>query len=130
MPSLSEILDAKSRVMDRLLRPRVDPDEKDSSAMLAHNFTGAAPAYKITKGVQSTDLCLAIFVRSKLPDDFLGKYNIRTGYLRDRIGDIPTDVVETGSFRPAGGAAVNAKTAVIGMGADVSMAGRATHGTL
>lgn len=132
MPSISQILRIKSRVVNKLLQP--DPDSIDyadpAAVWLSRNFVGVGPAYRIKEGEEQPEMCLAIYVRMKLAREYLGKYYL-ADFLRKEIEKLPIDVVETGPIRPMMAAtAPLIPKCHISIGGDVSMAGRATHGTL
>jgi hypothetical protein len=130
MPTLDEILHAKDRVSGRLLQPdSSEIDAPESLGTLSRNFVGVGAGYRVKGGQIQNEMCLVVFVRIKLRPEYLGPYNVAS-YLKNEIGDFPVDVVETGSFRSLAASYPAGPMSQLVSGADVTMAGRATHGTV
>ena len=133
MEMLERIMKARDLVAGRLME-REDTESREEPA-LAHNFVGLGPGYRTRAGEPQGELCLVVYVRTKLDPDFLGRFDVhpkdkskRRSYLHE-IGDIPVDVVETGRIRSLAGPRYDGPVSQLVIGADVTLADSATHGT-
>ena len=115
------LLDAKNSAAAEFLSP--DTGEV-LTAFLArpnpqHNVVGVGLGRKIVKGKASANYCVRFYVEKKLPKEAIPKEFM----LPEKVGGIPTDVVETGRFRAfAGGAKERARVRPARPGCSVGFA--------
>ncbi len=143
MPTFDEILRVKNSLADRLFSQDAKPSAPPGPGWLKRNITGLGPGLRIKNGVVTGVLFLSFFVRVKVErDDLPERFDLRrSNYLKELWGDmpddLPVDVVETGRIQSLGsseeGLLVTSRlrpVTPLAIGADLAMAGRATHGTL
>ena len=92
------LLLAKSAAVERFLKtakPRLTFTASMASARPEHNVVGVGVGSKLVEGRSTDQKCVRFYVERKVNKDAIPPDYV----LPERIGDIETDVIETGRFR-------------------------------
>jgi hypothetical protein len=130
MADFDKYVDVKQKFANQLLEPKILSGSDPKLHWLARNVIGVGVGLKMKKYELTEKPCLTLLVRSKLPKEALGPFELtqRAKRLGMDLPDEEMDVVEMEQTRCLGG--FEGPVNVLGVGSDVAIAGRSTHGTV